>query len=288
MGTLVRRAVVVRIGALGDVLLTRRLTYSLSLEGFRSTLFAPGRHAALLASDPWIDGVLDSESSRLAGAFRGFWPEPDARYDLAVVISDSEEVARAAEGAARSIVRISPRPSLDDRPVSHQWAGALGSIGGAFEGDLPVLKAPGPGGSGAPMTFLHPGSGSPAKNWAADRFVGLGRTLAKAGHRIVWVKGPAEENFTAATPPFEALDKPPLQVLAATLAGARVVIGNDSGVSHLAASVGAPTVAIFGPTSDLLWRPDGPRIQTVRAGSGLLQDVRETDVLAAVRRLGVR
>ena len=137
-----RRAIVVRIGALGDVLLTRRLTYSLSLAGIRSTLFAPGRHATLLATDPWIEGVLDSESSSLAGAFRGFWPEPGADYDVAVVISESEELIRATEGAARSLICISPRPTRDDRPVSHQWAEAIGSIGPAFAAELPLLSLP--------------------------------------------------------------------------------------------------------------------------------------------------
>ena len=96
--------------------------------------------------------------------------------------------------------------------------------------------------------------------------------------------GPAEtaRGFQNTGDETECLEHPPIATLASTLASARLFIGNDSGVSHLAATVGAPTVAIYGPTSDVIWRPDGARVRTVRAASGALADVSASDVLAAV------
>lgn len=268
----------VRIGALGDVLLTRRLTFSLSLAGFRSTLLAPARHGSLLLCDPWIDAVLDSESPRFAAAFAGAWPE-DATFDLALVISDSEDLAGASGLAAARVLRIPPAPQRPDLSIARQWADAAHAVCQPFEGTLPRLGS-------APLeaitvgaTLLHPGSGSPQKNWPVARFIELARTLGNLGHRIAWIRGPAEAEFPAVASPDLILDRPSLQALAEALGRSRLYVGNDSGVSHLAAAMGAPSVVLFGPTSAAVWRPDGPRVRTVAADS--LSDIGVEAVLAA-------
>ena len=131
-----RRALVIRIGALGDVILTRRLTYSLSLAGVRSTLLAPGRHASLLLGDPWIDAVLDSESGAFAPAFAGSWPK-EARFDMAVLISNSADLEKAAGLAAAKVIRLPPEPGRDDVPIARQWAEAARGVCLPFTGALP-------------------------------------------------------------------------------------------------------------------------------------------------------
>jgi hypothetical protein len=60
------------------------------------------------------------------------------------------------------------------------------------------------------------------------------------------------------------LSAPPPNDLVALLAGARAFVGNDAGPSHLAALLGTPTVAVFGPTSASVWRPQGPDVQVVQ------------------------
>lgn len=97
---------------------------------------------------------------------------------------------------------------------------------------------------------IHPFSGSSSKNWPLDKF----RHVAAA------LRWPVE--FSAG--PEEALDgarrfESRLE-LAHWLAEARVYLGNDSGVSHLAASVGTPVVALFGPTDPAVWAPRGDRV----------------------------
>jgi heptosyltransferase-3 len=62
-----------------------------------------------------------------------------------------------------------------------------------------------------------------------------------------------------------------LYELACWLAGARIYIGNDSGPTHLAAAVGTPVVALFGPSDPAVWAPRGPRVAIAAAPS--LEDI---------------
>lgn len=122
---------------------------------------------------------------------------------------------------------------------------------------------------------IHPFSGSSSKNWPLQRF----REVAeKLDVQIHWLAGP-EEELEGATRHASRYD------LAIDLAGVQAFLGNDSGVSHLAAAVGTPTVAIFGPTSPDVWSPRGSRVTVLRAHSGELEDVPVDEVAAAVRAL---
>jgi hypothetical protein len=112
--------------------------------------------------------------------------------------------------------------------------------------------------------LILPGSGSAAKNWPADHFASLAEILAPQLPPLVLI-GPAE----AAIVPLFRENKLPLAegLELGTVAGlarlARGFIGNDSGVAHLAASLGAPGISIFGPTDPARWRPLG-RVEIIR------------------------
>ena len=71
---------------------------------------------------------------------------------------------------------------------------------------------------------------------------------------------------------FQNLDE-----LACWLASARVYIGNDSGITHLAAAVGVPVVAVFGPTDPIVWAPRGERVRVVSGGN--LEEIEVEQVL---------
>jgi len=106
--------------------------------------------------------------------------------------------------------------------------------------------------------LVFPGSGSVAKNWPPDRFVKLAREVSSFVKAIA-ILGPAEsavERFFH-EPGVAALKDLDLQIVAALAQRARAFIGNDSGVSHLAAATGARGVAIFGPTDPVRWQPLG-------------------------------
>jgi heptosyltransferase-3 len=97
---------------------------------------------------------------------------------------------------------------------------------------------------------IHPFSGSPRKNWPLNRYRELASEL---GCGIEWTAGPEEE-----LP--EAIRFRSLADLAGWIKGARLYIGNDSGITHLAAATGVPTLALFGPSSPPNWAPRGANV----------------------------
>jgi ADP-heptose:LPS heptosyltransferase len=293
------QALVARTGGLGDLILTRRLTYSLWRSGYRTTLLAPGRWSAALALDPWIDGVLDIESPVFAPLFAGSaspLADAEGRFDAAVSLSRSSGLAAAlSEIAPRKLV-IDPAPVLSppqggatieagQEEVSRTWARRCASIARAFEGDLPPLARCAQ--SVPEEIAIHPGSGSKTKNWPPEAFRDLAARLGKRGSRVVWILGPAETGeersgtgISPALPPAPfsaeqgpALLSPALDALVVQLASTRLFVGNDSGVTHLAAACGRHTLALFGPTSSRIWRPDGPRVTTLDSPAGCLDQL---------------
>jgi heptosyltransferase-2 len=77
----------------------------------------------------------------------------------------------------------------------------------------------------------------------------------------------------------------PPRVLGAVLARAGLYVGNDSGISHLAAAWGAPVVTLFGPTDPAQWAPIGPRVTVLRAGDGRMESLELEDVVRAARAM---
>mgnify|MGYP005833402147 CR=1 FL=1 len=135
---------------------------------------------------------------------------------------------------------------------------------------VPAVKAPS-GASG--MVLVHPGSGSLKKNWPPDRFAKLLRKTLTAFHPLrPWlIQGPADQAAIDAIVNADDLRDEvrgiaalrPLD-LAQVLSEATLYVGNDSGVTHLCAALGVPTIAIFGPSDPAQWSPLGPCVRVVR------------------------
>ncbi|HZQ55804.1 MAG TPA: glycosyltransferase family 9 protein [Bryobacteraceae bacterium] len=121
--------------------------------------------------------------------------------------------------------------------------------------------------------ILHPFSGSVRKNWPLCFFRQL---AARLRYDVEWTAGP-EDDLPEATR-FDNLAE-----LAGWIAGARLYIGNDSGITHLAAVTGVPTLALFGPASMDTWMPRGPNVVVVRADT--LESLSVATVLDAANRL---
>ena len=140
-----------------------------------------------------------------------------------------------------------------------------------------------------PWIAVHPGSGSPVKNWPATALARLiVRLPATLGLTPVLLAGPADDDtlgtLLAALPSAPALLRNvPLPELAAILPRAVAYVGNDSGPTHLAAMLGLPTVALFGPTDPVLWAPRGPRVRVIR--SQPLEELPAERVLDEIREL---
>jgi ADP-heptose:LPS heptosyltransferase len=117
------------------------------------------------------------------------------------------------------------------------------------------------------LAILHPFASNPAKRWSLENFRAL---AAKLEHhrRVQWCRGPEEELDHA-----HLVDN--LYELGAWLATASGYIGNDSGISHLAAAVGTPVIALFGPTNPTVWAPRGERV-TVHSLDSTVDEVYES------------
>jgi len=123
------------------------------------------------------------------------------------------------------------------------------------------------------VIILHPGSGSKKKVWPLDRFLNLARTLQdRLRSNVLIVLGPAEgpevqKAFEGMGPKAPILAKGlTLLQLASVMEGCWFFIGNDSGISHMAAALGLPTLVIFGPTDQRVWSPRGKKVFVVCRG----------------------
>ncbi|MCD6304025.1 MAG: hypothetical protein J7M21_03585, partial [Planctomycetes bacterium] len=131
------------------------------------------------------------------------------------------------------------------------------------------------------------GAGAARKCWPLERFIELARRCRAEGLPAVMPLGPAE---LERIPPAGLADlrraavvieHPPLTALAGLLAAARAYVGNDSGVTHLAAALAVPTVALFGPSRADHFRPLGAAVSVLAAGT--MEEIGLASVLAALR-----
>ena len=126
---------------------------------------------------------------------------------------------------------------------------------------------------GGPLLALAPGANWPGKIWPADRFAGLARALAPRFAAVALVGGPADRARTAAVaaaiggtlPVADLAGRTGLLTAAAVLERCALLVCNDSGLGHMAAAVGTPTVTVFGPGDPERYRPWGPAAEVVVA-----------------------
>ncbi|MGA8594180.1 MAG: glycosyltransferase family 9 protein [Bryobacteraceae bacterium] len=140
---------------------------------------------------------------------------------------------------------------------------------GAPLGLVPCLQTP-PHESRATVV-IHPFSGGRSKNWPLPRFRELAEALPLP---VEWTAGPEEDLPEARR--FENLFE-----LACWIRGAALFIGNDSGVTHLAAATGVPTVGLYGESNAKTWRARGERMIAVPKPS--VEEIRVIDVLDAAK-----
>jgi heptosyltransferase-2 len=115
-----------------------------------------------------------------------------------------------------------------------------------------------------PVIVIHPTNGpyAPKRQWAPERFAAVADRLAREHGATIVLAGVASEAERVAAvaramtaPAINLAGRTDLPVLAGLLQRADLVIGNDSAVCHLAAALGTPTLAIFGPSNDRAWAP---------------------------------
>lgn len=118
------------------------------------------------------------------------------------------------------------------------------------------------------LVVIHPGSGSPSKCIEASRLARVIEWLHGEGMTPVLLEGPSDREtvahvlaaVTVFVPVIHGLD---LSTAAAVLSHADLYLGNDSGMTHLAAALSIPTIACFGPTDPRRWAPPGQTVSVL-------------------------
>ena len=148
--------------------------------------------------------------------------------------------------------------------------------GAALPGEwpLPELQVPadevarwrsarGLGGDARPIVTLSPGAVGEGKAWPPGHYAALARALAIDGATVWVLGGPNETRIArqivgAGGASVRDLTGNDLRDAILAMAAADVAVTNDSGLMHVSAAIGTPTVAIFGPTSPWHWKPLNP------------------------------
>jgi ADP-heptose:LPS heptosyltransferase len=148
--------------------------------------------------------------------------------------------------------------------------------------------------SGRPVVALAPTANWGPKIWPPDRFVTLFekiRALLPDAQAAV-IAGPGENEAALARPVLQAIPdaidlagRLTLPEIAAFLTRARLFVGNDSGLMHLAAASGVPTLGLFGPTNAAEYAPWGPRARTIVSPDATMAGVAVERVMKDIRGL---
>ncbi len=286
----VLRILILRGGALGDFILTLPAIRALRRRWPSAVIELVGHPG--LAELAVIAGLINRvRSLDAAGMAQWFVPHCDwserERVDLAnfdIILSylgDPDGVVQAnlrAAGAQR-VLSCSPivasghaadhflRPVADlgiSTPVDADpllpWPAALREQGRHWLQELGLADN---------TVALHPGSGSVRKNWPAEKFFMLAELVRRSmGARPLFVLGEADAAAARAlarlAPTVPVLANRPLKAVTSVLAACRGYVGNDSGITHLAAALGLPVVALFGPTDAAVWGPRGAKVSILQ------------------------
>lgn len=297
-----RRLVVFHQGALGDFLLTLPALEGLyrADERIRIDFWTRPEYFALIAGEPYAGKVHSCESTALMPFYQDdccrVAEVPDFFHGAQGILIFGQQGSRilASELAGRvhcpvHWIQSFPTPHAEQFPehvpvhVCEFQKEQLRRLGWFVADTVVRIQAPlsDLGAARKAMKYseklgdgrfaiLHPGSGGKRKIWPLSLWWELLCWLLEAWDgSVVLTLGPADEVLSdfarnARNLGVHIQKGLSLTRLAAFLAESRFFVGNDSGVSHLAAMVGIPTVAIFGPTDSGTWAPRGPNVQIVQ------------------------
>ena len=247
------------------------------------------RRRFVLAVQLQGDGSFINDFVALLGAKRlaGFVPaggEPPRKLPDDVWVPYPE---RGSE-----VDRLLAIPAMLGAPIERRLEFPVTDVDRSAADD--VLDAAGV--DGAPLAVVHAGGSRPERRWPPERFAAVGDALADKGLKVVLTGTTAEATATDAVSrsmrasASDLAGRTSLGALAGLVERARVVVTNDTGVSHLAAAIGTDSVTVFSASDRERWAPLGTD-RNVAVGVGVPDgetgrvDVPVADVIAATRGL---
>ncbi|MDD5675019.1 MAG: glycosyltransferase family 9 protein, partial [Chitinivibrionales bacterium] len=261
-------------GALGDfitIVPALRLCRQ-AFPGYEIILLGKPELAILARENGLVDEVWDLGRNDFAALFDGAALEVHAKFldgihRALLFCADSSPLMPTVMRFVAHVLRQDPFPPGKTHIVDYHLS-LLKKILPPFRAEYPdlyralkgndrPLKRP-------PTLALHPGSGSVRKNWPFDFFLQLAGRLRANDRAILWVLGPADSGLHVPAQD-ETARCLVLPLLARRLAQCQLFVGNDSGIAHLAAAVGIPVAALFGPSDPDVWRPFGRNVTVIDA-----------------------
>lgn len=263
---------------IGDAVLSTGLLDHLIARhpGLRVTVACGAAAAPLFAALPGLERVVPMDKRGFLGHWIRLWlATAGQRWDLVVDLRGSalawllragtRHVWRKPAGDAHRVVQLAAVLGLAAPPAPRIWLAPAHHA--AARRMIP---------DGAPVLALGPTTSWPGKQWKLERFAALAlRLTARDGPlpdaRIAVFAAPGER--AAATPLLErlpsahlidAIDAGDLLTVAAALRRCVLYVGNDSGLMHIAAASGVPTLGLFGPSIDRHYAPWGAGNAVVR------------------------
>ena len=288
------RVLVIRGGAIGDFILTlpamrllREMIPNCHLEVMGYLSIATLAQTAGLA-----DSVRSLEHRTMAALFAKNAPIDEAlcehlkSFNLIVsYLFDPDGHFRASMEriGVKTLIECSHRVQPDQGHASRQLAKPLEKLAMFLE-DSHLQTAhferreviPG-------RIAIHIGSGSEKKNWPLERWLAVADDFRD--HEVIFITGEAEQErgmLIENRPNWHSL---PLPDLANRLSTCAAFLGHDSGISHLAAACGVPSLLLFGPTDPAVWAPPQPWVTILRAENGDLASLEDQRVKLAARQV---
>ena len=283
---------IVRPGAIGDSLLTFPILEALRTRYKDCTITYVGNSAVLplISAASLADETFDYGSLMWSELFAssGLHSMPlktmMQRVDYAICwLRDSDGIVQRNLQSQRikHIVVAPGRPANEDtiHIVSYlaQTIGIVDSVASSYhlqlkhettDDEVMVRKVQ----TVRPFA-IHPGSGGALKCWPVSHFAAIIRAIWQHGIPVLLLAGPADDMRVAqlldltGTSPKESLltrlTNVPLLDVAAQLQQCRGYLGNDSGITHLAAMLNIPTLALFGPSNSAIWHPIGSHVTII-------------------------
>ena len=283
-----KTVVILHPGGLGDLLLAVPTIQSLR-ERWPCNEFLLCAHpqgGELLRECGLVDRSLSVQSTGCMALFGGMAPGDSllrdwlSRCDLAVAWTSDESGTLAAAlkrpGAAAAVVQspfASTLTSIHQREryaeivgVTAKQASVVERVSEAFKADARTHLSGYGVSRRRPLAIIHPGSGSRHKCVKPEILLEVLEGLE--GFESLLIQGPADEEMIDRL--LLRMPRAPIvlrglsvRLLAGVLLEADVFLGHDSGVTHLAAFLGIPTIALFGPTDPARWAPRGASVRVI-------------------------
>ena len=240
-----------------------------------------------------------------------FQARPHVREHVLLALSRAKYRVGVSLGDNHAALTHPVRRDLSGSRRVDDWLALLEPFGGPVPAGAPTLtlddsergwaaeflRARGVGPSDE-LIGIHPGASLPEKRWPLARFAEVARVLSGSpGTRVLWFVDPAGYGASGESVPGVITVAADLRRLMALLARCRLLVCNDSGPMHLAAALGVPCVAVFGPGISRWFSPLGEghqlvsatprpdRFQESAAAHGGIDTVAIGEVLEAIARV---